>query len=96
MVRYLCQLFTQINIPYLEEATVGLCSGGLKFVKELDEFLSGEKFRDLKRLNVSIAPRLAEVLQDLDAVETVKSLFPNMEARRILRVVEPPPPPRMP
>lgn len=96
MVQYLCQLFAQLNIPLLEEATVRLVRlKSLGYVKELDKFLTGEKFRDLKRFNVSIAPFSTEV-QDWDTVETARSLFPNMEARGILRVVELPPPLCMP
>lgn len=96
MVQCLCQLFAQINIPELEEATVRISlSDELEYMKELDRFLCGEKFQRLKRLNVSVVD-YSEEEEDWDAVDIAKSIFPNMEAKGLLRVVEAPPKPQMP
>lgn len=96
MTQCLCQLFAQINTSYLEDATVRIHRvEGVDCIMELDRFLCGDKFQDLKRLNVSIAD-YSSGEQDWDVLGMAKSLFPNMEAKGILRVVAPPPLPRMP
>ena len=86
----MCQLFAQVNLANLEEATVYLTSNpGLECFKELDQFLTEERFAGLKRLNVSLA-ELETEKSIKGALETIRSLFVNMDRRGVLKVIEPP------
>ena len=90
MTQCICQLFAQVNVANLEEATVHLTSNpGLECIKELDRFLAEERFDGLKQLNVS----LVECMTDRPvegAPETIRSLFVNMNEKGILKVIDPP------
>lgn len=59
----------------------------LHYLIAVDKVLCGEKFRKLKRVDVSLETRSVRV-QNGSIVEGIKTFFPNMEARGILRVVE--------
>ena len=90
MTQCICQLFAQVNVATLEEASVYLTNNqGLECIKELDQFLMEERFAGFKRLNVSLAERKSEK-PIKGAPETIRSLFVNMDRKGVLRVIDPP------
>ena len=90
MTQCICQLFAQVNVANLEEATLHLTNNqGLEYIKELDQFLTEERFAGLKKLNVSLAERKIDKLVE-GAHETIRSLFVNMDRKGVLKVVDPP------
>ena len=85
----MCQLFSQVNVENLEEATVYLTNNpGLECFKELDQFLGEERFAGLKRLNVSLADEAAQPIEG--APETIRALFEVLDRKGVLNVVDPP------
>ena len=89
MTRCICQLFAQVNVANLEEATVHLTSNrGLECIKELDQFLGEERFAGLKRLNVSLVDEAARPIEG--APETIRALFEVLDRKGVLNVVDPP------
>ena len=90
MTQCICQLFAQVNVTNLEEATVHLTSNpGLECIKELDQFLAEERFGGLKQLNVSLMDRMTERSIE-GAPETIRTLFVNMNRKGVLKVIDPP------
>ena len=90
-VECMCFVLGQMNTLRLEEITLCISAEDkLKCLTEMDESLCRDKFHDLKRFNLSLAPDPKVKDWDMDrGMALAKSAFPGVEARGILHLVAP-------
>ena len=86
-VQCMCLVLAKVHTTRLEEITLSISAKDkLDCMTEMDESLCTAKFRDLKRFNLSIEPD--PEVENWDAMAVAKSIFPRVEARGILHLIE--------
>ena len=87
----MCILLGHVNPTRLEEITLCISAEDeLERMKEVDKSLCMDKFRNLKRFNLSIEPD--PKVKDWDTARAMalgKSIFPGVDARGILHLIAP-------
>ena len=84
----MCLILGQVITTYLEEITLCVSAkDNLLCIIEMDKILCTDKFRELKRFNISIEPD--PKVKNWDAMAVAKSILPGVEARGILHLVAP-------
>ena len=84
----MCLILGQVNTTRLEEITLCISAeDDLLCIMEMDKHLCMDKFRDLKRFNISIEPD--PEVENWDARAVAKSILPDVEARGILHLIAP-------